>query len=191
MNRSLSVSSHPHIAAPSRTDNPDAPCSVSFSPRESVSPLETWAKAHATSSFVERVNPVCFSRGYRPRRGITLLAATISLVVLSAISISLVRSVLARIQEASLHEQQLQADALAESAIQRGIAQRTINPVYPGEVWAPSVPGSPRLQATIEWVESSTGGSLRVVCLVPADAVRPVRIERVTPFPAPLPVKAE
>ena len=189
MNRSLSVSSHPHIA-PSRADNPDAPCSVGFSPHESVSPLETWAKAHATSSFVERVNPVCFSRGYRPRRGIMLLAATISLVVLSAISISLVRSVLARIQEASLHEQQ-QADALAESAIQRGIAQRTINPVYPGEVWAPSVPGSPRLQATIEWVESSTGASLRVVCLVPADAVRPVRVERVAPFPAPLPVKAE
>jgi len=127
----------------------------------------------------------------RTRGGLALLSAIICILVLSAISVSLVRTVLARVREADLHEHRLQADALAQSALERGIAQRTANPAYPGEVWTPVVAGLPRLQANIEWVAAPAGGSLRVVCLVPADAAHPVRLERTAPLPSPLPVKAE
>lgn len=127
----------------------------------------------------------------RPRRGLALLAAIVCILVLSAISVSLVRTVLARVREAGLHEHQLQADALAQSALDRGMALRTANPEYVGEVWVPEVSGFPRLQANIEWIDTPAGGSLRVVCLVPADAAQPVRLERSVPFPSPPPVKAE
>ncbi len=131
------------------------------------------------------------AKGDNHRSGLALLTAIVCIVVLSAMSVSLVRTVLARLREAELHAQQLQADALAQSAIERGFAQRELNPAYPGEVWTPVVPGAPRLQADIAWIDSPSGGSLRVVCLVPADAARPVRAERVVLFPSPIPAKAE
>ena len=106
-------------------------------------------------------------------------------------SVSLVRTVLARLHEAELHAHQLQADALAQSALERGFAQRALNPAYPGEVWTPEVPGSPSLKADIQWVDSPEGGSLRVICLVPADAPRPVRVERIVLISSPQPMKAE
>ena len=108
--------------------------------------------------------------GARPRSGLALLAAIVCLLVLSAISVGLVRTVLARVREADLHEHQLQADALAQSALARGIAQRAANPAYPGEVWTPEVSGVSRMKAEIQWIDAPTGGSLRVVCFVPADA---------------------
>ena len=131
------------------------------------------------------------AKGETHRRGLALLTAIVCIVILSAMSVSLVRTVLARLQEAELHAHQLQADALAQSAFERGLAQRSLNPAYPGEVWSPVVPGSPSLKADIQWVDSPDGGSLRVICLVPADAPRPVRIERVVPFSSPQPAKAE
>ena len=130
-------------------------------------------------------------RSLTGRSGLALLTAIVCIVVLSAMSVSLVRTVLARLREAELHAQQLQADALAQSAIERGFAQRTLNPAYPGEVWTPEIAGSPRLQAEISLVDGPTGGSLRVTCLVPADAPRPVRVERVVPFSSLVPTKAE
>ena len=131
------------------------------------------------------------AKGDHPRSGLALLTALVCIVVLSAMSVSLVRTVLARLHEAELQAQQLQADALAQSALERGIAQRALDPAYPGEVWSPVVPGSPRLQADIAWVDAPTGSSLRVICLVPADNPRPVRVERVVPFTSPQPMKAE
>ena len=125
------------------------------------------------------------------RRGLALLTAIVCIVILSAMSVSLVRTVLARLQEAELHAHQLQADALAQSALERGFAQRARDPAYPGEVWTPVVPGSPALKADIQWVDSPDGGTLRVICLVPADVPRPVRVERVAPFSSPQPAKAE
>jgi len=122
---------------------------------------------------------------------VALLAAIVCLLVLSAISIGLVRTVLARVREADLHEHQLQADALAQSALARGIAQRTANPAYPGEVWTPEVSGVPRMKAEIQWIDAPTGGSFRVVCFVPADSAQPVRLERTASFPSLPPAKAE
>ena len=126
-----------------------------------------------------------------PRHGLALLTSIVCILVLSAMSVSLVRTVLARLHEAELHAHQLQADALAQSALERGFAQRDLNPAYPGEVWTPVVPGSPALKADIQWTDSPDGGTLRVLCLVPADAPRPVRVERVVPFSSPMPAKAE
>ena len=125
------------------------------------------------------------------RRGVALLSSIVCILILSAISISLVRTVLARLHEADLHQYQLQADALAQSALERGTVQRILNAAYLGEVWTPEVPGSLRLQADIRWVDSPAGGSLRVICLVPAGAARPVRVERTVPFSSPQPAKAE
>ncbi len=125
------------------------------------------------------------------RRGLALLTAIVCILILSAMSVSLVRTVLARLHEAELHAHQLQADALAQSSLERGFAQRSLNAAYPGEVWTPVVPGSPALQADIQWADSPDGGTLRVICLVPADSPRPVRVERVVPFPSPRPAKAE
>lgn len=142
-------------------------------------------------SLVEHVFNVPESRRASRCRGVALLSAIVCLLILSAISISLVRTVLARLHEADLHQYQLQADALAQSALERGTLQRTLNPAYPGEVWTPEVPGSPRLQADIQWVDAPAGGSLRVICLVPADASQPVRVERTIPFSSPQPAKAE
>ena len=130
-------------------------------------------------------------RSLTGRSGLALLTAIVCIVVLSAMSVSLVRTVLARLREAELHAYQLQADALAQSAIERGRTQRELNPAYPGEVWTPEVPGFPRLRADIAWVDAPNGGSLQVICLVPADAARPVRVERVVLFPSPIPAKAE
>ena len=127
----------------------------------------------------------------RHRRGLALLTSIVCILILSAMSVSLVRTVLARLHEAELHAHQLQADALAQSALERGFAQRSLNAAYPGEVWTPVVPGSPALKADIQWTDSPEGGSLRVLCLVPADAPRPVRVERVVPFSSPRPAKAE
>ena len=125
------------------------------------------------------------------KRGLALLTAIVCILILSAMSVSLVRTVLARLHEAELHALQLQADALAQSALERGFAQRAVNPAYPGEVWSPVVPGAPAMKAEIQWVDSQDGGSLRVLCLVPADAPRHVRVERVVPFSSPKPAKAE
>ena len=131
------------------------------------------------------------AKGDNHRSGLALLTAIVCILVLSAMSVSLVRTILARLHEAELHAHQLQADALAQSALERGFAQRSLNPAYSGEVWIPVLPGFPRLQADIAWVDAPTGGSLRVVCLVPADAPRPVRVERIVPFSSPLPMKSE
>jgi hypothetical protein len=131
------------------------------------------------------------AKGELPRYGLALLTALVCLVVLSAMSVSLVRTVLARLREAELHAHQLQADALAQSALERGSAQKALNPAYSGEVWAPVVPGSPRMHAGIQWVDGPNGGSLRVICIVPADAPRPVRVERVVSVSNPQPAKAE
>ena len=131
------------------------------------------------------------AKGDNQRSGLALLTAIVCIVILSAMSVSLVRTVLARLHEAELHAHQLQADALAQSALERGFAQRALNPAYPGEVWTPVVPGSPSLKADIQWVDSPEGGSLRVICLVPADAPRPVRVERIVLISSPQPMKAE
>ncbi len=125
------------------------------------------------------------------RGGLALLSAIICILILSAMSVSLVRTVLARLHEAEVHEWQLQADALAQSALERGFSQRVLNPAYPGEIWSPEVPGIPRMQADILWVDSGSAGALRVICLVPADAPQPIRIERLVPFSSPQPAKAE
>ena len=146
---------------------------------------------HRSLSPVGHVSYVPEFRLARRRRGVALLSSIVCILILSAISISLVRTVLARLHEADLHQYQLQADALAQSALVRGIEQRTLNPAYTGEVWEPEVPGLPRLQADIQWVDAPSGGALRVVCLVPADASQPVRVERTVPFSSPQPAKAE
>ncbi len=142
-------------------------------------------------SVVGHVSDVPEFRWSRQRRGVALLSSIVCILILSAISISLVRTVLARLHEADLHQYQLQVDALAQSALDRGRVQRTLNPTYSGEVWTPEVSGSPRLQADIQWVDAPAGGALRVVCLVPADASQPVRVERTIPFSSPQPAKAE
>ena len=125
------------------------------------------------------------------RRGLALLAAMVCIVILSALAIGLVRTVLARIKEANLNEHQLQADALAQSAIERGLARRAADASYAREVWTPAVPGAPPMQAEIQNVVTPSGGTIRVTCLVPADAARPVRVEREAPVPSTLPMKAE
>ncbi len=127
------------------------------------------------------------------RRGFALLSALICVLILSAVAASLLRSVLAQMREVDIQAHQLQADALAQSALERGIQQLSANPAYTGEVWTPDVPGAPRLKATIEWVGNPSGGSLRVVCLVPADAQLPVRLERTATItlPSPTPDKSE
>jgi hypothetical protein len=149
-------------------------------------------KFRRTDILVRRCRDGRGRPSYGPhRRGLALLTAIVCIVVLSAMSVSLVRTVLARLHEAELHAYQLQADALAQSALDRGFAQRSLNPTYPGEVWTPVVSGSPSLKADIQWIDSPEGGTLRVVCLVPADAPRPVRVERMVPFSSPMPAKAE
>jgi type II secretory pathway pseudopilin PulG len=125
------------------------------------------------------------------RRGVALLSAIVCVVIMSAVAASLLRSVLAQVREADRQAFQLQAEALAQSALQRGYQQRTTNPSYLGEVWTPDVAGAPKLKAEIEWTSAATGGTLRVVCLVPADAKLPVRLERTAFLPSPTPVKAE
>lgn len=117
-------------------------------------------------------------RSRRPRRGIVLLSAIVTVTILSAVAASLLHSILAQKREADRQADTLQADALAQSALDRGFQQLATNPAYPGETWTPVIPGGPALQAKITWTGTPTGGQLQVVCLVPADAALPIRIER-------------
>ena len=146
---------------------------------------------HSRDSLMHSVtSPLCHSSGCTPRRvrglahhrgcrrGIALLSTMVCVVILSAVAASLIRSILAQSREADQQAVQLQADALAQSALDRGFQQLTANPAYTGEVWTPVVPGAHSLKAEIVWSGTPTGGQLRVICEVPADSARPVRLER-------------
>ena len=117
------------------------------------------------------------------RQGIALLAALVCIVVLAALALTLTRTMLARVLEADLREHQLQADALAESALVRARTQWQSNPAWTGDIWTPEVQGLPKLRAETHILAVGTGHHLHVVCLVPADADLPVRVERTFPWP--------
>lgn len=112
------------------------------------------------------------------RGGVALLSTIVCVTILSAVAASLLQSILAQKREVDKQANLLQADALAQSALDRGFQQLAANPAYTGEVWTPVVPEAPALKAEIVWAGTPTGGQLRVVCLVPADAALPVRLER-------------
>lgn len=116
------------------------------------------------------------------RRAMALLTALVCLVVLAALALTLTRTVLARVREADLHAHQLQADALAESAIVRARSQWQSNAAWTGEVWQPEVEGAPKLHAELRVLDESPK-QLQIACLVPANAVAPVRVERTVPWP--------
>lgn len=118
------------------------------------------------------------SNSPQSRGGVALLSAIVCVTILSAVAASLLHTILAQKREADRQADMLQADALAQSALDRGFQQLAANPAYTGEVWTPVVPGAPALKAEIAWSGTPTGGQLQVVCLVPADAALPVRLER-------------
>lgn len=124
-------------------------------------------------------SPCCASPHSRTSRGgVALLSTIVCVAILSAVAASLLQSVLAQKREVDRQTNLLQADALAQSALDRGFQQLAANPAYTGEVWTPVIPEAPALKAEIAWTGTPTGGQLRVVCLVPADAALPVQLER-------------
>lgn len=129
----------------------------------------------------------------RSRGGVALLSTIVCVAILSAVAASLLHSILAQKREVDRQAIMLQADALAQSALDRGFQQLAANPAYTGEVWTPVVPGVPALKAEITWTGSPMGGQLRVICLVPADAPLPVRVERTAALTlmSPAPEKTE
>jgi hypothetical protein len=72
----------------------------------------------------------------RPRRGLTVFAVLICLIVITLTGGALIKSALAQRKLVRAQEHRLQADWLAESGAQRAIARLEINPGYQGETWS-------------------------------------------------------
>lgn len=122
------------------------------------------------------------------RKGWALLSTLVAVLIVVALSAGLIRAILASHREIELQEHLAQADQLAESARIRVATQLQKTPNYTGEVWQPAASGGPAMQATITVIGTGASPQARVVCLVPADAPHPVRIERAwswTPAPTP------
>ncbi len=72
----------------------------------------------------------------RPRRGLTVVAVLICLIVITLTGGALIKSALAQRKLVRAQEHRLQADWLAESGAQRAIARLEIYHGYQGETWS-------------------------------------------------------
>jgi type II secretory pathway pseudopilin PulG len=69
------------------------------------------------------------------RRGLTVVAVLVCLIIITMISGAVVRVGLARRDEVRAQQRNLQAEWLAEAGIQRALARLAADPAYTGETW--------------------------------------------------------
>jgi hypothetical protein len=76
------------------------------------------------------------ARGRTPRRGMTVVAVLICLIVITVISVALLKVALSQRKLVRGLEHRLQAEWLAESGAERAVARLDADPGYKGEVWS-------------------------------------------------------
>jgi len=117
------------------------------------------------------------------RRGLTVVAVLVCLILITMVSGAVLKVGLARREQLRSRERRLQAEWLAEAGCQRALARLAIDPSYAGETW--EVPArdldsaDPALIAIV--VEREPGGPNRRTVRVQADYPRdPPRRARCT-----------
>jgi hypothetical protein len=71
----------------------------------------------------------------KPRRGLTVIAVLVCLVIITMVAGSVLKVALAHRDSTRAQERRLQAAWLAEAGLERALARLAGDPDYPGETW--------------------------------------------------------
>lgn len=133
----------------------------------------------------------------RGRRGAAIVAAMVTLALVTLIAAALVNMMVATHRQSQRYANELQAQWLAEAALDRAVAQLRAEPEYEGETWTPSVSAGAGTDeegasgiVTIR-IKSANGEratrTIYVEAAWPPDEIQRVLVQRELPVPEQLP----